>query len=49
MRTTVDTDRLGDELAAHVDAATHRVLTLIRQFDEPAAGPTPARRRRPLR
>ena len=34
---TVDTDRLGDEiaeLAAHLDAATHRLLTLIRQFDE---------------
>jgi hypothetical protein len=33
----LDTDRLGDEiaeLAAHVDAATHRLLTLIRQFDE---------------
>ena len=37
MRTSVDTDRLGDEiaeLAAHLDAATHRLLTLIRQFDE---------------
>ena len=37
MRTTVDTDRLGDEiaeLAAHLDAATHRLLTLIRRFDE---------------
>ena len=37
MRTTVDIDRLGDEiaeLAAHLDAATHRLLTLIRQFDE---------------
>ena len=36
MRTT-DTDRLGDEiaeLAAHLDAATDRLLTLIRQFDE---------------
>ena len=37
MRTTTDTDRLGDkiaELAAHLDAATHRLLTLIRRFDE---------------
>jgi hypothetical protein len=37
MRTTVDSDRLGDEiaeLAAHLDAATHRLLTLIRQFDD---------------
>jgi hypothetical protein len=36
MRTT-DLDRLGDEiaeLAAHLDAATHRLLTLIRRFDE---------------
>jgi uncharacterized protein DUF222/HNH endonuclease len=34
---TIDTDRLGDEiaeLAAHLDAATHRLLALIRQFDE---------------
>ena len=34
---TVDIDRLGDEiaeLAAHLDAATHRLLVLIRQFDE---------------
>ena len=34
---TRDTDRLGDEiseLAAHLDAATHRLLRLIRQFDE---------------
>jgi hypothetical protein len=33
----IDTDRLGDEiaeLAAHLDAATHRLLTLIRRFDE---------------
>src|SRR6185295_2397827 len=32
-----DTDRLGDEiaeLAAHLDAATHRLLTLIGRFDE---------------
>jgi hypothetical protein len=32
MRATIDTDRLGDEiaeLAAHLDAATHRLLTLI--------------------
>ena len=37
MRTTSDTNRLGDEiaeLAAHLDAATHRLLTLIRRFDE---------------
>ena len=37
MRTTTETDRLGDEiaeLAAHLDAATHRLLTLIRRFDE---------------
>jgi hypothetical protein len=37
MRTTNDTDRLGDEiaeLAAHLDAATHHLLTLIRRFDE---------------
>src|SRR5262245_27263726 len=36
MRTT-DSERIGDEiaeLAAHLDAATHRLLTLIRQFDE---------------
>lgn len=35
----IDTDRLGDEiaeLAAHLDAATHRLLTLLRRFD--AAG-----------
>ena len=34
---TTDTDRLGDEiaeLAAHLDAATHRMLTLIRRFDD---------------
>jgi hypothetical protein len=33
----IDTDRLGDEiaeLAAHLDAATHRLLTLIRRFDD---------------
>jgi len=33
----IDTDHLGDEiaeLAAHLDAATHRLLTLIRRFDE---------------
>jgi len=33
----IDTDRLGDEiaeLAAHLDAATHRLLVLIRRFDE---------------
>jgi len=33
----IDTDQLGDEiaeLAAHLDAATHRLLTLIRRFDE---------------
>ncbi len=36
----IDTDRIGDEideiaeLAAHLDAATHRLLTLIRRFDE---------------
>jgi len=33
----IDVDRLGDEiaeLAAHLDAATHRLLTLIRRFDE---------------
>jgi len=33
----IDTDRLGDEiaeLAAHLDAAIHRLLTLIRRFDE---------------
>jgi uncharacterized protein DUF222/HNH endonuclease len=32
-----DTDRLGDEiaeLAAHLDAATYRLLTLIRRFDD---------------
>jgi hypothetical protein len=32
-----DTERLGDqiaELAAHLDAATHQLLTLIRRFDE---------------
>ena len=37
MGTTLDTDRLGDEIAelsAHLDAATHRLLMLIRQFDE---------------
>jgi hypothetical protein len=37
MRITTDTDRLGDEiaeLAAHLHAATHRLLTLIRRFDE---------------
>ena len=37
MRTTADTDRLGDEiaeLAAHLDAATHRLLTPMRRFDE---------------
>ena len=40
MRTTsspTDTERLADEiaeLAAHLDAATHRLLTLIRRFDE---------------
>jgi hypothetical protein len=31
-----DADRLGDEIAllsAHLDAATHRLLTLIREFD----------------
>jgi Domain of unknown function (DUF222) len=36
MRST-NTDRLADEiaeLAAHVDAATHRLLTLIGRFDE---------------
>jgi len=33
----LDTDHLGDEiaeLAAHLDAATHRLLALIRRFDE---------------
>jgi Domain of unknown function (DUF222)/HNH endonuclease len=33
----IDTDRLGDEiaeLAAHLDAATHRLLALVRRFDE---------------
>jgi hypothetical protein len=37
MRNTADTDRLGDEiaeLAAHLDAASHRLLMLIRRFDE---------------
>jgi hypothetical protein len=37
MRTTIDSDRVGDEIAelcAHLDAATHRLLVLIRQFDE---------------
>jgi hypothetical protein len=37
MRATADTDRLGDqiaELAAHLDAGTHRLLTLIRRFDD---------------
>ena len=32
-----ETDRLGDEIAevaGHLNAATHRLLTLIRQFDE---------------
>src|SRR6185503_7013219 len=32
-----DMERLGDEIAelsAHLDAATHRFLTLIRRFDE---------------
>jgi hypothetical protein len=32
-----DTERLGDEIAelsAHLDAATHQLLTLIRRFDE---------------
>ena len=32
-----EADRLGDEIAeisAHLDAATHRLLTLIRRFDE---------------
>jgi hypothetical protein len=36
-RMRIDTDRLGDEiaeLAAHLDAATHRLLALIRRFDE---------------
>jgi len=35
--TPADTDRLADEIAevaSHVDAATHRLLTLIRRFDE---------------
>ena len=34
-------DRLGDEIAelsAHLDAATARLLTLIRDFDAAAAG-----------
>jgi hypothetical protein len=33
----IDADRLGDEiaeLAAHLDAATHRLPTLIRRFDD---------------
>ena len=37
MRTTSDTDRIGDEiaeLAAHLDAARHRLLALIHRFDE---------------
>jgi hypothetical protein len=37
MRTIDEMDRLGDEIAehaAHLDAATHRLLTLIRRFDE---------------
>ena len=41
-----DLDRLGDEIAelsAHLDAATARLLTLIRAFD--ARGSTNARRR----
>jgi hypothetical protein len=32
-----DVDRLADEIAelsSHLDAATHRLLTLIRRFDE---------------
>jgi hypothetical protein len=42
-----DLDRLGDEiavLAAHLDAATARVLTLLREFDsERRRGARPAR------
>ncbi len=37
MQAAIDRERLGDEiaeLAAHLDAATQRLLTLIRQFDE---------------
>lgn len=37
MAPQTDLDRLGDEiaeLAAHLDAATHRLLTLIRRFDD---------------
>ena len=33
----IETDRLADEIAelsAHLDAATHRFLTLLRRFDE---------------
>ncbi len=42
-------DRLGDEIAelsAHLDAATARLLDLIRGFDAPEAG-TPAFARAP--
>jgi len=38
--TSEEKERLGDEiaeLAAHLDAATHRLLTLIRRFDESGA------------
>src|ERR1041385_6283040 len=37
MLTTVDAETLGDEIArtaAHLDAATHHLLTCIRTFDE---------------
>jgi hypothetical protein len=39
-------DRLGDEIAelsAHLDAATARMLELIREFDAGAAGTTASR------
>jgi len=41
--TAADLDRLGDEIAvlsAHLDAAMARLLTLLREFDRGAAGPT---------
>jgi hypothetical protein len=44
----IDTDRLGDEiaeLAAHLDAATHRLLTLSVASTMPAAGRIRARSR----